>query len=70
MLVQPTTEQLRAASRLSQKGTIEISPIEMPLTLFTWGSKRVMPVRLTELSVNESAFDVNLNPIRASSASG
>ncbi|KQW01972.1 hypothetical protein [Streptomyces sp. Root369] len=66
MLVQPTTEQLRAASRLSQKGTIEISPIEMPLTLFTWGSKRVMPVRLTELSVNESAFDVNLNPIRAS----
>ena len=66
MLVQPTTEQLRAASRLSLKGTIEISPIEMPLTLFTWGSKRVMPVRLTELSVNESAFDVNLNPIRAS----
>ncbi|MFF7546892.1 hypothetical protein ACFZCU_25155 [Streptomyces canus] len=66
MLVQPTTEQLRAASRLSQKGVIEISPIEMPLTLFTWGSKRVVPVRLTELSVNESAFDVNLNPIRAS----
>ncbi|MFD0165160.1 hypothetical protein ACFVJH_13525 [Streptomyces decoyicus] len=65
MLVQPTTAQLRAASRLSKKGTIEISPIETPLTLFTWGSKRVMPVRLTELSVNESAFDVNLNPIRA-----
>jgi hypothetical protein len=66
MLVQPTTQQIRDASRLSQKGTIEISPIEMPLTLFTWGSKRVMPVRLTELSINESAFDVNLNPIRAS----
>ncbi|MEJ8650066.1 hypothetical protein WKI65_18695 [Streptomyces sp. MS1.AVA.3] len=65
MLVQPTTAQLRAASRLSKKGTIEISPIETPLTLFTWGSKRVMPVRLTELSVTESAFDVNLNPIRA-----
>ncbi|MFI9028600.1 hypothetical protein [Streptomyces sp. NPDC053560] len=70
MLVQPTTAQLRAASKLSQKGTIEISPIEMPLTLFTWGSKRVMPVRLTELSVNESAFDVNLNPIRASLSIG
>lgn len=66
MLVQPTTAQLRAAGWLAQSGTIEISPIEMPLTLFTWGSKRVMPVRLTELSVNESAFDVNLNPIRAS----
>jgi hypothetical protein len=66
MLVHPTSAQLREASRLTKKGTIEISPIEMPLTLFTWGSKRVMPVRLTELSINESAFDVNLNPIRAS----
>ncbi|MDF3143920.1 MULTISPECIES: hypothetical protein [unclassified Streptomyces] len=70
MLVQPTSSQLREASRQSQKGTIEISPIEMPLTLFTWGSKRVMPVRLTELSINESAFDVDLNPIRASLSIG
>ncbi|MFJ5222747.1 hypothetical protein [Streptomyces sp. NPDC088400] len=70
MLVQPTTAQLRAASNLAKNGTIEISPIEMPLTLFTWGSKRVMPVRLTELSINESAFDVNLNPIRASLSIG
>jgi hypothetical protein len=70
MLVQPTSAQLREASRLSKRGTIEISPIEMPLTLFTWGSKRVMPVRLTELSINESAFDVNLNPIRASLSIG
>ncbi|WP_151769750.1 hypothetical protein [Streptomyces abyssomicinicus] len=70
MLVQPTTAQLRAASELSKQGAIEITPIEMPLTLFTWGSKRVMPVRLTELSVNESAFDVNLNPIRASLSIG
>lgn len=66
MLVHPTSAQLREASRQTRKGTIEISPIEMPLTLFTWGSKRVMPVRLTELSISESAFDVNLNPIRAS----
>jgi hypothetical protein len=70
MLVQPTTAKLRESMRLSQKGAIEISPIEMPLTLFTWGSKRVMPVRLTELSINESAFDVNLNPIRASLSIG
>ncbi|MFE7317343.1 hypothetical protein ACFU7T_30220 [Streptomyces sp. NPDC057555] len=70
MLVQPTTAQLLAASKLTKKGTLEISPIEMPLTLFTWGSKRVMPVRLTELSVNESAFDVNLNPMRASLSIG
>ncbi|MFI1966303.1 hypothetical protein ACH429_19715 [Streptomyces pathocidini] len=70
MLVQPTTAQLREAVRLGRRGTIEISPIETPLTLFTWGSKRVLPVRLTELSVNESAFDVHLNPIRASLSIG
>lgn len=70
MLVQPTSAQLREATRQAKNGTIEISPIEMPLTLFTWGSKRVMPVRITELSINESAFDVNLNPIRASLSIG
>ncbi|WP_328367605.1 hypothetical protein OG800_39825 [Streptomyces sp. NBC_00445] len=70
MLVHPTTSQLREAAKQTQKGTIEITPIEMPLTLFTWGSKRVLPVRLTELSINESAFDVNLNPIRASLSIG
>lgn len=70
MLVHPTSAQIRENSKLSKKGTIEISPIEKPLTLFTWGSKRIMPVRLTELSINESAFDVNLNPIRASLSIG
>ncbi|AJE85095.1 MULTISPECIES: hypothetical protein [Streptomyces] len=70
MLVQPTVAQIRENTRQAAKGTIEISPIEMPLTLFTWGSKRVMPVRLTELSINESAFDVNLNPIRATLSIG
>jgi hypothetical protein len=70
MLVQPTTAQLREATELTKKGAIEISPIETPLTLFTWGNKRVMPVRLTEFSVNEQAFDVNLNPMRASLSIG
>ena len=70
MLVQPSTAKLRQNTRLAKNGAIEISPIEMPLTLFTWGSKRVVPVRLSEFSINESAFDVNLNPIRASLSLG
>ncbi|MDX3434407.1 hypothetical protein PV664_37065 [Streptomyces sp. ME01-18a] len=53
--MQPTP-QLRESMGLSKQGPIEISPIEMPLTLFTWGSERVLPVRLTELSANESAL--------------
>lgn len=70
MLVQPTTRQLTAATHESSKGAIEIKPIEMPLTLFTWGKKRVLPVRISDLSITEQAFDVNLNPIRASLAIG
>ncbi|HTG17471.1 MAG TPA: hypothetical protein VK747_19635, partial [Blastocatellia bacterium] len=38
---------------------------EMPLTLFVWSTTRILPVRLTEFSITEEAFDVALNPIRA-----
>jgi len=46
-------------------GTIEVIPPMAPLTLFIWGPKRVLPVRLTNFSITEDAYDVNLNPIRA-----
>ena len=36
-----------------------------PLTLFVWGPKRVLPVKLTEFSITEEAYDAALNPIRA-----
>ncbi|WP_199439395.1 hypothetical protein [Umezawaea beigongshangensis] len=65
MLVHPSSGQLRANERLAALGTLEITPIETPLTLFVWGAKRVMPVRLTELSIVEEAFDADLNPYRA-----
>ena len=47
-------------------GTIELIPPEAPLTLFIWGPKRVLPVRLSTFSIVEEAYDVDLNPIRAS----
>jgi hypothetical protein len=50
---------------LASLGTIEIIPAEAPLTLFVWSAQRVLPVRITELSVTEEAFDPALNPIRA-----
>ena len=33
--------------------------------LFVWSKSRVVPVRVTEFSVTEEAFDPSLNPIRA-----
>jgi hypothetical protein len=42
-----------------------VLPLEAPLTLFVWSKQRIVPVRVTELSITEEAFDVALNPIRA-----
>lgn len=64
-LVYPGSAQLQASNRLAQSGTLEISPAETPLTLFIWSKSRILPVRLTEFSITEEAFDAGLNPIRA-----
>lgn len=64
-LVYPTVRQLVSADQLAALGTLEIAPTEAPLTVFVWSASRIMPVRLTELSVTEEAFDPNLNPLRA-----
>ena len=65
MLVNPTVETLLADDSMASAGTLEIIPLEQPLTLFVWSASRVVPVRLTEFSITEEAFDPNLNPIRA-----
>jgi len=65
MLVNPTVETLQADDNLANAGTLEIIPLEQPLTLFVWSKSRVVPVRLTDFSITEEAFDVDLNPIRA-----
>ena len=65
MLVNPTVETLIADDNMANAGTLEIIPLEQPLTLFVWSKMRVVPVRITDFSITEEAFDPNLNPIRA-----
>jgi len=65
MLVNPTVETLIADDNLANSGTLEMIPLEQALTLFVWSKSRVVPVRLTEFSITEEAFDPTLNPIRA-----
>jgi hypothetical protein len=65
MLINPTVETLFNDDSMANAGTLEIIPLEQPLTLFVWSASRVIPVRLTEFSVTEEAFDPQLNPIRA-----
>jgi hypothetical protein len=65
MLVNPTVERLISDDNLANSGQLEIIPLEQPLTLFVWSKSRVVPVRITDFSIAEEAFDPNLNPIRA-----
>lgn len=64
-IIYPTSAQLLSNNALAQAGTLEIAPMESLLTLFVWGKSRIVPVRLTDFSVTEEAFDPGLNPIRA-----
>lgn len=64
-LLYPSTGQLATNHTLSSLGTLEVLPMETALPLFVFGQHRVIPVRLTDFSVTEEAFDPNLNPIRA-----
>jgi hypothetical protein len=64
-IIYPPSSQLLNNNSLAQSGVLEIAPMEAPLTLFVWSKNRVVPVRITDFSVTEEAFDVSLNPIRA-----
>lgn len=64
-LIYPTSTQLITNHTLERSGTLEILPMETPLALFVWSSQRIVPVRVTEFSITEEAFDANLHPIQA-----
>ncbi len=66
MLLYPKSTAVIANTALLLAGTIEVIPPESPLTLFIWGAKRVLPVRITGFTVNEVQHDPNLNPTVAS----
>jgi hypothetical protein len=65
MLIYPKSSVVIANTVLMALGTIEVVPPVAPFTLFVWGPKRVLPVRISDFSIVEEAYDVNLNPIRA-----
>ncbi len=64
-LVQPSPAQLAAVDREASSGTLEIAPMLAPLAVFVWGRNRIVPVKVTDFSITEEAFDAALNPIRA-----
>ncbi len=64
-LVHPSSAHLLSNNALAESGALEILPMETLLPLFVWSKSRIVPVRVTELSITEEAFDPALNPIQA-----
>jgi Contractile injection system tube protein len=65
LLIYPKSDLVMTNAQLLKAGTLEIMPPTASLTLFIWGKRRILPVRLTEFSVTEDAHHPNLSPIRA-----
>jgi hypothetical protein len=58
-------DQQNLSSILAGPGAMNVPPDVLPVVLFVWGPSRVLPVRLTALTIREQEFDLLLNPIRA-----
>lgn len=64
-IIYPTSSHLQSNNQLANLGTLEIVPMQAPLILFSLGRNFLAPVRITEFSIVEEAYDPNLNPILA-----
>ena len=65
LLLYPPSTQVLLNRGLAQAGSAQICPADLPLTLLVWGRSRAVPVRLTDFSITEEAFDPSLNPVQA-----
>ena len=64
-IIYPSSQKMQENNSLAESGALEIIPVEALLTLFIWSKNRILPVKITEFSIAEEAFDTSLNPIRA-----
>jgi Contractile injection system tube protein len=65
LLMYPASQVLVDQQKKYVQGASLIQPGRIPLVIFVWGANRVVPVRISSMSITEQAFDQNLNPIRA-----
>ena len=65
LLVYPSSSSVLMSTALQALGTLEFLPPLAPFTLFFWGPKRIVPVKLSSFTINETYHDAKLNPISA-----
>lgn len=73
MLLYPTTKGGNLLSEIKNllSGGADVIPRDaVPVVLFFWGPGRIVPVRITSFSVEETAYSPTLYPIRAEATLG
>ena len=65
LLLYPNSTVVILNKVLAATGMSLISQPKVPLVLLVWGPLRVVPVRVTSVSIKEEAYDQLLTPIRA-----
>jgi len=73
LMVHPKSESLLGAAvdallGLGSEGFSFTKSTNPPMILFIWGLKRVLPVNINSMSITETEFSTNLDPIRATVA--
>lgn len=53
------------SSGSSSPRTATVPKSTVPIVLFVWGPKRVVPVRVASLTITETLYDTQLNPVHA-----
>lgn len=67
----PLGDVIRSAKALARKtDRQEIERPTVPIVLFVWGPGRILPVRITSFSVDETLFSPQLYPLQATVALG
>lgn len=54
-----------SGGRAAAAPTRPVPPQRVPRILFIWGPTRVLPVRITSMTINEKQYDALLNPVEA-----
>jgi hypothetical protein len=65
LLLYPESTIVILNKALSLAGMSLIAQPKVPVVLLVWGLPRIVPVRVTSVSITEQAYDPLLNPIRA-----
>ncbi|MEN0064238.1 MAG: hypothetical protein AAGA48_18955 [Myxococcota bacterium] len=64
-LLFPTYAEMDRERSLAERGLVEVVPGEHLLALLVWAEDRIVPVKVTSLSVTEDRFDDQLRPVHA-----